>query len=126
MSDNNIISLRRTACTNCSRVDPTIYDDDRTFKDTLIDQTDFTEELCEGFGRKPIFSLDVCLPYTSFVDVETTRSQKYLYFNAKKNPKNVFKGFLSILVRGYLNSFFSICDESVLGRGNVMFFRKSI
>ena len=54
------------------------------------------------------------------------RSQKCLYFEVKKNPKNVFKVFLSILVRVYLNSFFSICDKCVLDKGQAMFFRKSV
>ena len=115
MSDNN-------HCAVCSCINRSTFDNDQTF---LIDKRDFTEEFCQLFGTKSIFSLDVCLPYTSFVDVKTARSQKCLYFNVKKNPKNVFKGFLSILLKVYWNSFFSICDECVLGKGRVMFFRKS-
>ena len=80
MSDNNIISLHGTACTVCSGVDPTIYDDYQTFKDTLIDVKNFTEEFCELFGTKPIFSLDVCLPYTSFFGCKNGEESKVFIF----------------------------------------------
>ena len=126
LGDNNIISLYHIACRVCSCVEPTIYDEDQIFKDILIDERNFTEKFCEFFGAKSIFSLDIWLLYTSFVDVVTARNQKCLYFNAKKNPKNVFKEFLSILVRVYLCSFFPICDEYTLGKTtNVISFRKS-
>ena len=94
-------------CAVCSGIPLSVFDDDnQTFKEAIIDERDFTEEFCELFGTKSIFSLDVCLPYTLIVDPKMVTSKKYLYFEVKKNPKNVLKGFLSILVRVYLNSFF--------------------
>ena len=52
-------------CAVCSGTPLSVFDDDdQTFKEVIIDERDFTEEFCELFGTKSIFSR--CLPSLYF------------------------------------------------------------
>ena len=92
----------------------------------IIDKQDFTLEFNKFFEKTSLFSLDDCLNHTFFIDGKKAKIFKCAYFNFIQTPKNLFKVFLTILIRLYLSSVFSLLNEVNLNQTHQMFLRQQI
>ena len=61
-----------------------------------------------------------------FIDAKKAKIFKCAYFNFIKTPKNLFKAFLTILIRLYLSYFFSLLNEVSLNELHQIFLRQQI
>ena len=113
-------------CEFCSRIYPQLFDSYVAFQDIIIDERDFTLEFNKFFEKTLLFFLDVCLNHTFFMDPKKAKIFKCAYFNFKKTPKNLFKAFLTILIRLYWSYFFSLLNKVNLNETHQIFLRQQI
>ena len=94
-------------CQFCSRNYPYIFDNVNAFQNIIIDKQDFALKFNKFFQKSSLFSLGVCHNHALFIDPRKAKIYKYAYLRFIRSPNKLFQSFLSILIRMYINLFFS-------------------
>ena len=113
-------------CQICSRIYSQIFDNHNIFQDIVVDEQDFTREFNNFLQKTSLFSLNVCHDHTLFIDSKKAKIFKCTYFSFINMPTKLFKSFLSVLIRLYLNHFPSLLNEVCLQETQQIFFRQQI
>ena len=98
-------------CEFCSHVFPQIFDHHNAFDEIIIDKRDFSEGLNKFFEKDSLFSLDVCYNHALWINTPRVKLYKCTYFTFIRKRKKLHKWFSSVLIRLYLNYFFSLLSE---------------
>ena len=97
-----------------------------TFQDIIIDDRDFTIGFNKLFYKRSLISLDVCHTGSFFNKRFRDKTKCCRNFVSIRSPRNLFSKFLGILLRVYLNSFFSLLSELNLASAQSVFCRQEI
>ena len=82
-----------------------------TFQDIIIDERDFTIGFNKLFYKRSLIPLDVCHTGSFFNKRFRDKTKCCRNFVSIRSPRNLFSKNLGILLRVYLNSFFSLLSE---------------
>ena len=97
-------------CQFCSQIYQQIFDNHNTFQDIIVDEQNFTCECNNFFQKTSLFSLHVCHDHTLLIDSKKGKVFNCTYFSFIKTPIKLFKLFLNVLIRLYLNYCFSLLN----------------
>ena len=113
-------------CNFCSRITPQIFDKEHNFNDIIINERDFTREFNDFFYKKNLFSLDICRGHSLFVNTKKAKIFGCTYFEDIKSSSKLFRVFVSILIRAYLNCILSLLNEVEFSEYQATFFRQEV
>ena len=105
------ISSKEFYCEFGSRICPQIFDRYVFIQDIIIDERDFTLDFNRFLEKRHYFLLIFVMNVQFLLTQKILKNMVVLNFCFIKTPNTLFKSYLSILVKVYLNYFFSVLEK---------------